>query len=76
MTTLEKVGDLTLKVINREKDDMDLKANQRNEMEKTFSSEETQELVAAITFGKGLRNPMPGILVYILLIKIYYYPLE
>jgi len=60
LTTLEKVGDLTLKVINREKDDMDLKANQRNEMEKTFSSEETQELVAAITFGKGLRNPMPG----------------
>ena len=66
LTTLEKVGDLTLKVINREKDDMDLKANQRNEMEKTFSSEETQELVAAITFGKGLRNPMPGILIIIL----------
>ena len=49
---------------------MDLKANQRNEMEKTFSSEETQELVAAITFGKGLRNPMPGIKIYISSFKV------
>ena len=41
LTTLEKVGDLTLKVINREKDDMDLKSNSRNEMEKTFAMEDT-----------------------------------
>lgn len=56
LTTLEKVGDLTLKVINREKDDMDLKSNSRNEMEKTFAMEDTWALVAAVSNGKGLRG--------------------
>ena len=61
LTTLEKVGDLTMKVINREKDDMDLKFQARNEMEKTTSMEDTWALVGMVshkmsTIIQGIRT--------------------
>jgi mediator of RNA polymerase II transcription subunit 8 len=61
LSVLDKITRETLKVINRERDDMDQKANARNEMEKTTSIEDTFALVAAVTHGKGLRGiPMQG----------------
>jgi len=60
---LDKIATETLKKINRERDDMDCKANARSEMEKTSSLDDTMALVGAVTLGKGLRGiPMqPGI---------------
>ena len=56
VTILEKISTETLKKINRERDDMDCKANARNEMEKTSSLDDTMALVGAVTLGKGLRG--------------------
>ena len=53
---MEKITTEKLKLINRERDDMDLKANARSEMEKTSSIEDTISLVAAVAHGKGLRG--------------------
>ena len=63
MTIFDKIATETLKKINRERDDMDCKANARSEMEKTSSLDDTMALVGAVTLGKGLRGiPMqPGI---------------
>ena len=60
---MEKIVTETLKKINREREDIDCKANARNEMENTFSKDDTMALVGAVTLGKGLRGiPMqPGI---------------
>jgi len=56
LTVMEKITTEKLKLINRERDDMDLKANARSEMEKTSSIEDTMSLVAAVAHGKGLRG--------------------
>lgn len=62
LTVMEKIVTEKLKLISRERDDMDLKASARSEMEKTCSIEDTMTLVAAVTHGKSLRGiPMqPG----------------
>jgi len=56
LTVMEKITTEKLKLINRERDDMDLKANARSEMEKTSSIDDTMSLVAAVAHGKGLRG--------------------
>ena len=53
---MEKITTEKLKLINRERDDMDLKANARSEMERTSSLDDTMTLVAAVAYGKGLRG--------------------
>ena len=53
---MEKIVTDKLKLINRERDDMDLKANARSEVEKTNSIDDTMALVAAVSNGKGLRG--------------------
>ena len=53
---MEKIVTDKLKLINRERDDMDLKANARSEVEKTSSIDDTMALVAAVSNGKGLRG--------------------
>ena len=59
---MEKITTEKLKLINRERDDMDLKANARSEMERTSSLDDTMTLVAAVAYGKGLRGiPMQTI---------------
>jgi len=56
LTVMEKIVTDKLKLINRERDDMDLKANARSEVEKTSSIDDTMALVAAVSNGKGLRG--------------------
>jgi len=57
----EKIITEKLKLISRERDDIDLKANARSEVEKTSSIEDTMSLLAAVSHGKGLRGiPMQG----------------
>lgn len=56
LSVLDKITRESLRVINREREDMDTKTNARNEMEKTSSLDDTFSLVAAVTFGKGLRG--------------------
>ena len=56
LIAMEKIVTEKLKMINREREDMDLKATARSEMEKTSSIEDTYTLVAAVTGGKGLRG--------------------
>jgi len=56
LTVMEKITTEKLKLINRERDDMDLKANARSEMERTSSLDDTMTLVAAVAYGKGLRG--------------------
>ena len=59
LTVTEKIVTEKLKMINREREDMDLKATARSEMEKTSSIEDTYTLVAAVTGGVGLRGIPP-----------------
>ncbi len=64
LAVMEKIVTDKLKIIGREREDMDLKANARSEMEKTSSQEDTLTLVAAVTHGHKLRGmampTMPG----------------
>ena len=56
LNVMEKIITEKLKLISRERDDMDLKASARSEMEKTSSMEDTNALVAAVSHGKNLRG--------------------
>ena len=55
---LDKVTREMLKVINRERDDLETKANARSDVEKTHSVEDTMLLLSAVSHGKILR-PQP-----------------
>lgn len=58
LTAMEKIINVALKNISREKEEMESKANLRAEIEKTSSIEDTYSLVAAISNGKGLKLNM------------------
>ena len=49
-----------LTVINRERDDIEMKASTRTDVEKTHSVEDTMLLISAVTHGKTLRPHQPG----------------
>eukprot|EP00088_Acartia_fossae_P017279 TRINITY_DN1978_c0_g2_i2.p1 TRINITY_DN1978_c0_g2~~TRINITY_DN1978_c0_g2_i2.p1 ORF type:complete len:239 (-),score=66.24 TRINITY_DN1978_c0_g2_i2:12-728(-) len=59
ITVIEKVTRETLKVIRREREEMDAKSNSRSEIETTYSNEDTINLLAAINHGKGLKTTVP-----------------
>ena len=49
-----------LQVINRERDDIEMKASSRTDVEKTHSMEDTLLLISAVTHGKALRPHTTG----------------
>ena len=66
---MEKITRDTLKLITRDREEMDAKSAGRNEQEKSQSMEDTSALLAAINHGKGLKavtgpslapRPSPG----------------
>jgi len=57
---LEKVTKEILKVINREREDLEVKANARNDVEKTQSLDDTMLLLSAVRYGKMLRPQLPA----------------
>jgi len=59
-TVMEKVTKGMLQVINRERDDIEMKASTRTDVEKTHSMEDTLLLISAVTHGKALRPHTPG----------------
>ncbi len=61
VTVNEKITTAALKLINREREDLEGKASIRAEIEATCSLEDTFVLVAAVGSGKGLRSQQqPG----------------
>ncbi|XP_059087970.1 mediator of RNA polymerase II transcription subunit 8-like [Tigriopus californicus] len=58
LSVMEKIMRETGKTINREKDDMDSRASNRAEIEKTCTIEDTYGLVATVSLGKGLKSVM------------------
>jgi len=58
---MEKIHRETLKLIRRERDDMESKSSSRPETETTNSHQDTQDLLAAINIGKGLKVIAPVI---------------
>ena len=54
---LEKIMREVAKTINKEREDMDTRANSRPDMEKTCAVEDTFNLVAAVSLGKALKAP-------------------
>jgi len=57
MNVLDKVTDNALKVIARERDDIESREKLRNDIDKTTNHDDTMLLVAAVTSGKGIRPP-------------------
>ena len=63
LTVMEKITKDTLKLIGSKREEMDAKSAVKNEMEKTYTMEDTNALLAAINHGKGLKSgggPGPG----------------
>ena len=60
LTVMEKINKDTLRLIDKYREDMDAKSAVKNDMEKTFSQEDTNALLAAINHGKGLKSSVPG----------------
>ena len=58
---MDKITKDTLKLITREREEMDAKSAGRSELEKTHSVEDTGALLAAINHGKGLKAAQPSI---------------
>ena len=56
LNVMDKIITEKLKLISRERDDIDLKASARSEIEKSSSIDDTMTLVAAVAHGKGLRG--------------------
>jgi len=61
LAVLEKVVRDTLKLIQREREEMDAKSAGRAEQEKTHSVEDTRSLLDAINHGKGLKTGGLGV---------------
>ena len=61
LTVMDKITKDTLKLITREREEMDAKSAGRSELEKTHSVEDTGALLAAINHGKGLKAAQPSI---------------
>lgn len=59
ISVIEKVTRETMKLIRRERDEMETKSNSRSEVETTFNNEDTMNLLAAINNGKGLKTLAP-----------------
>jgi mediator of RNA polymerase II transcription subunit 8 len=59
ISVIEKVTRETLKLIRREREEMETKSNSRSEIETTFNNEDTMNLLAAINNGKGLKILAP-----------------
>jgi mediator of RNA polymerase II transcription subunit 8 len=59
ITAIEKITRDTLKLIKRERDEMETKSNSRPEVEITYNNEDTMNLLAAINNGKGLKTVTP-----------------
>lgn len=57
MSVLEKVTENALKVIGRERDDIESRERLRNDMDKTTNHDDTMLLVGAVGMGKMLRPP-------------------
>jgi len=55
LSVMDKITRDTLKLITREREEMDAKSAGRNEQEKSQSMEDTSALLAAINHGKGLK---------------------
>ena len=60
LTVMEKINKDTLRLIDKYREDMDAKSAVKNDMEKTFSPEDTNLLLAAINHGKGLKSSVSG----------------
>ena len=60
LTVMEKINKDTLRLIDKYREDMDAKSAVKNDMEKTFSQDDTNALLAAINHGKGLKSAVPG----------------
>jgi mediator of RNA polymerase II transcription subunit 8 len=58
----EKVTQLILKKVNSEREEMESRSGARNDLEKTTSTDDTMELMSAVSYGHNLRPmtyPMP-----------------
>merc|ERR1719410_3363071 len=62
LMVMEKITRETLKLIARERMEMDSKSSSRPEMETTHSLDDTHDLLAAINTGKGLKTIAPPVL--------------
>jgi mediator of RNA polymerase II transcription subunit 8 len=60
LTVMDKVTRDTLKLITREREEMEAKSAGRAEQERTHSLEDTAALLAAINHGKGLKAAQPS----------------
>ncbi len=60
----EKVTQLILKKVNSEREEMESRSGARNDLEKTTSTDDTMELMSAVSYGHNLRPmtsmPMPS----------------
>jgi len=59
LTVMDKITRDTLKLITREREEMDAKSAGRAEQEKSHSVDDTGALLAAINHGKGLKAAQP-----------------
>jgi len=59
LTVMDKITRDTLKLITRDREEMDAKSAGRAEQEKSHSVEDTGALLAAINHGKGLKAAQP-----------------
>ena len=60
LTIMEKITKEIMKHINKERDEIESKANTRSDLEKTYDVSDTHALVAAISIGRGIKLPGPG----------------
>lgn len=60
LTVMDKITRDTLKLITREREDMEAKSAGRADQEKTHNPEDTGSLLAAINHGKGLKAAQPA----------------
>ena len=63
LSVMDKITKDTLKLIQRDREEMEARSSVKNEMEKTHSPEDTNTLLAAINYGKGLKSSGPAPLV-------------
>merc|ERR1719370_514050 len=61
LSVMDKITRDTLKLITREREDMEAKSAGRADQEKTHNVEDTGSLLAAINHGKGLKAAQPSI---------------
>ena len=60
LTVMDKITRDTLKIIARDREEMDAKSANKAEQEKTHSMEDTSALLKAINYGTGLKTAVPG----------------